>query len=76
MQMTTVDAIKLILEYIQGDLYLKWYFEKLFDTLHLQTPIANSVQDFAAFRKSIIDEKIKESTEKKPLKQVDRTIYL
>jgi len=74
--MTTVDAIKLILEYIQGDLYLKWYFEKLFDTLHLQTPIANSVQDFAAFRKSIIDEKIKESTEKKPLKQVDRTIYL
>jgi len=76
MQMTTVDAIKLILEYIQGDLYLKWYFEKLFDTLHLQTPIANSVQDFAAFRKSIIDEKIKESTEKKPLKHVDRTIYL
>ena len=76
MQMTTVDAIKLILEYIQGDLYLKWYFEKLFDTLHLQTPIANSVQDFAAFRKSIIDEKIKESTDKKPLKQVDRTIYL
>jgi len=76
MQMTTVDSMNLILEYILMDKYLKHYFEHLFDELHLQTPIANSVKDFASFRRSIIDEKVKESTEKVPLKQVTRIIYL
>ena len=76
MKLTTIDAIKLIIETIYLDHYLKTYFGMRFKDLHISTPIENSIKDFAEFRKSIIDEKIEKSTKDKPLKEVERTIYL
>ena len=76
MKMNTVDAVKLVLEVILGDHYLKTYFGMRFKDLHIPTPFDDSVHDFAAFRNSIVDEKLEKSTKDKPLLHVDRTIYL
>ena len=76
MKMTTVDAVKLILETIYTDHYLKTYFGMRFCDLHIARPLDDSVKDFAEFRNSIVDEKIEKSTKDKPLKSVERTIYL
>ena len=76
MKMQTVDAVKLILETIYTDHYLKTYFGMRFCDLHIAQPIDDSVKDFAEFRNSIINEKLEKSTDKEPLKSVERTIYL
>lgn len=76
MKMSTVDAIKLIIETIYQDHYLKTYFGMRFKDLHIPEPILKSIKDFAEFRNSIVDERIQKSTNENPLKSVERTIYL
>lgn len=76
MRMSTVDAIKLIIETIYQDHYLKTYFGMRFKDLHIPRPILDSIKDFAEFRNSIIEEKLEKSTKENPLKSVERTIYL
>jgi hypothetical protein len=50
MNIKTVDSIKLMLEIVYGDPYLKWYFTTQFTNLHLPQPLDDTVKDFCAFR--------------------------
>ena len=79
MKMKTVDALKLIIETIYQDHYLKTYFGMRFKDLHIPQPILKSIEDFAQFRNGIIEErtaggKNKDGTWK--LKEVTREIDL
>lgn len=77
MKMSTVDALKLIIETIWQDHYLKTYFSLRFSDLHIAIPIDKTIQDFAQFRNSILEEKLKAGIDKdgKPkIKYVTRTI--
>lgn len=74
--MKTVDNIKLILEIIYGDHYLKTYFSLRFKDLHIGQPIDKMVTDFAQFRNDIIKERVEKSTPKEPLLNVTRVIDL
>lgn len=79
MKMSTVDALKLIIETIWQDHYLKTYFSLRFKDLHIMVPIDKTVQDFAQFRNGIVEEKLKAGIDKdgKPkIKEVTRTIEL
>jgi len=76
MNMKTVDNIKLILEIIYGDHYLKTYFSLRFKDLHIGQPIDKMVTDFAQFRNDIIKERVEKSTPKEPLLNVTRVIDL
>ena len=79
MNIKTIDAMKLIIETIYQDHYLKTYFGMRFKDLHIPQPIARSIEDLAQFRNGIVDErnaagKNKDGTYK--LTQVTRTISL
>ena len=79
MRMKTIDSIKLLIEIIYQDHYLKTYVGMRFKDLHIPQPIAKTVEDFAQFRNSIVDErnaagKNKDGTFK--LKEVTREIDL
>ena len=76
MNMKTIDNIKLILEIIYGDHYLKTYFSLRFKDLHIGQPIDKMVTDFAQFRNDIIKERVEKSTPKEPLLNVTRVIDL
>ncbi len=76
MNMKTVDNLKLILEIIYGDHYLKTYFSLRFKDLKIEQPIDKMVTDFAQFRNGIVKEKVEKSTPKEPLLSVTRTIDL
>lgn len=80
MKMNTVDNLKLILEIIYGDHYLKTYFGLRFKDLKIGQPIDQMVKDFAQFRNSIVQEKVDAGTEKDgktpKITQVTRTITL
>ena len=80
MKMATIDGVKLILEMIFGDHYLKTYMSLRFKDLHIGQPIAEMVSDFAQFRNSIVKEKVdagKEKDGKTPkITEVQRTITL
>ena len=79
MRMKTIDSIKLLIEIIYQDHYLKTYVGMRFKDLHIPQPIAKTVEDFAQFRNGIVDErnaagKNKDGTFK--LKEVTREIDL
>ena len=79
MRMKTIGAVKLIIETIYQDHYLKTYFGMRFKDLHIPQPIAKSIEDFAQFRNGILREreaggKNKDGTWK--LKEVTREIDL
>ena len=79
MNMKTVDNLKLILEIIYGDHYLKTYFSLRFKDLHIGQPIDKMVQDFAAFRNSLVKEKVdagKDKEGKSKLITATRTITM
>ncbi len=79
MKMATVDNMKLVIELIYGDHYLKTYIGMRFLDLHIKQPIDKMVKDFAEFRNSIVEEKVKAGIDKdgKPkIKSVTRTIDL
>jgi hypothetical protein len=76
MNIKTVDSIKLMLEIVYGDPYLKWYFTTQFTNLHLPQPLDDTVKDFCAFRNDIKDEQIKAVAAKTPILAVTRLITL
>ena len=79
MKMATIDSIKLLIEYIWGDHYLKTCFSLMFKDLHVGQPIAQMVSDFAEFRNSIVKEKVdagKDKDGKPKITEVTRTITL
>ena len=57
MKMKTIDSIKLLIEIIYQDHYLKTYVGMRFKDLHIPQPIAKTVEDFAQFRNSIVKTK-------------------
>ena len=65
MNMKTVDNLKLILEIIYGDHYLKTYFSLRFKDLHIGQPIDKMVTDFAQFRNGLVKEKVDAGVDKK-----------
>jgi len=80
MKMATIDGVKLVLEMIFGDHYLKTYFSLRFKDLHIGQPIDQMVTDFAQFRNGITKEKVDAGTEKDgktpKITEVTRTITL
>jgi len=58
MKMATCDNLKLVIEIIYGDHYLKTYFAQRFKELHIKQPIAKMVEDFAKFRNGLRDEMV------------------
>lgn len=76
MKIATIDNIKLLLEVILQDYYLKTHFALRFSDLKIQQPFETMVSDFAKFRNSIKDEKKEKDTKENPLLEVTRTIDL
>jgi len=79
MKMQTIDSIKLLIEIIYGDHYLKTYVGMRFNDLHIPQPIAKTVEDFAQFRNGIVKEREsagKDKDGKWKLKEVTREIDL
>ena len=74
--MATIDNIKLMLEVIYQDHYLKTYFTTRFSDLKIQQPLDKMVVDFAKFRNDIVKEKVEKDTKENPLLEVTRTIDL
>ena len=57
MKMATIDSMKLIIEIIYQDHYLKTYFGMRFKDLHIPQPIAKSIEDLAQFRNGLVEER-------------------